>query len=720
MAVGQELAQSTSETVQMPEFTVSTTSPNKYNARDAISVSRIDEDILNTPSSISVVTRAVLDDVDPTRLFDTLRYLPGVSEGSSAHIGDRDTLRGFAATFRFVDGIQLSGSENVDPVIVQRVEVLNGPNAVLAPTGLAGGTVNIVTKSPQYEPAGSLSTTIGNFDAQRIDLDITGPCVEKSGFAYRVIASYQDSPQWVDNTKLKQTIIFPSLSYHFFQTTIVFKINYTEWHSTWEGTAPINPTASPTEYAQLLTGTPYLTLFSGNPNLYRTYRYTDYDVLVRTKFNPHVAMRLYALYETMAGRDDTLSINAPLGGAVNPYTGLFTPGVAYAATAPYAPITATPFDPTAMPMSGNSGAVWSFNTTVQNDFVAVFNLPFGIKSTTIAGWQFDETKGRAITHPLTSNPINAYNPVMTGLVWGPNFTTNNPTNARALRGFGMERITLFGDRLWIDAGMQARANRGNSTNVLTGTTTFNRGNTTSPMASVLVKPLPNVSVYADHSENGQPVSTGLAASPVVNQLGKQNEFGVKSVFFDERVGLTAAIYNIKLTNYQLNNPAHNIDPTAPNYILSDEKCHGYEFGVTGAITSNLSVIASYSYDHARDAFNRRTRCVPDYTSSALLDYSWNSGLLKGLSANAGISHEGSRAGETASGFTALGVPIFPSYYLAPYTILNMGASYAHQNYILRVFVGNPLNDHYIVTSGARNGSQVGAPINLRVQTTIKF
>ena len=58
-----------------------------------------------------------------------------------------------------------------DMVGVESVEILKGPRAALFGRGEPGGTVNLVTKRPQFENGGYVRGTIGDFNQLRFEGD---------------------------------------------------------------------------------------------------------------------------------------------------------------------------------------------------------------------------------------------------------------------------------------------------------------------------------------------------------------------------------------------------------------------------------------------------------------------------------------------------------------------------------------------------------------------
>src|SRR5688500_8249008 len=187
-----------SEVVVLPDFTVSSEGADRYRAVDAISAVRVRAPLLETPSSISVITRDIMDDLAPTRIFDVVRYVAGVQEGRGIQFQDRMILRGFEVTGqRTVDNfIQPGDADNINEVVIDRIEIAKGPNAILSPAGAPGGSVNVITKSPLYRRQRSITGEVGLYDSQKLSFDLTGAFSPNSPFAYRLTGSLQDPERY--------------------------------------------------------------------------------------------------------------------------------------------------------------------------------------------------------------------------------------------------------------------------------------------------------------------------------------------------------------------------------------------------------------------------------------------------------------------------------------------------------------------------------------------
>src|ERR1700728_3466947 len=117
---------------------------------DRLASPKFSEPIANTPKSITVLTREVLEDKDATSLKDVARTTAGVTigtgEGGNA-FGDRFFIRGFdARNDVFVDGIRDPSVSVRENFFTEQIEILKGPSSTIDGRGTTGGALNIVTK----------------------------------------------------------------------------------------------------------------------------------------------------------------------------------------------------------------------------------------------------------------------------------------------------------------------------------------------------------------------------------------------------------------------------------------------------------------------------------------------------------------------------------------------------------------------------------------------
>jgi iron complex outermembrane receptor protein len=242
------------------------------------------------------------------------------------------------------------------------------------------------------------------------------------------------------------------------------------------------------------------------------------------------------------------------------------------------------------------------------------------------------------------------------------------------------------------------------------------------MSSVLLKLHPQASLYYSHSTNSSPI---IANNTALWRDGVQNEFGIKTEFFNQRLSLNLAYFDIAQTNVTVPNPDRQTDPTAPESLVSDLKNHGIEFELVGGITPNLSAIATFTELKMRDSLGRHVRAVAERNGAVLLNYRFREGRFHGLAVNLGISYSGRRAGDTPINFTPLNVVGQTSFFLKPYYVTTLGASYRwKETYLFRLNIDNFLDDKgYIQQAGGRvsgTGITTAPGINVKFATTVSF
>jgi catecholate siderophore receptor len=154
------------------------------------------EPVLNTPRSVTVLSREVLADKNATTLKQAILSTAGVTlgtgEGGNA-FGDRFFIRGFdARNDIFIDGVRDPGVSVRENFFTEQVEILRGPGSAFAGRGTTGGAINIVTKQATTEGNFyNMDTTFGTDRTKRVVLDVNQ--VISPTFAVRAGGLFQDA-----------------------------------------------------------------------------------------------------------------------------------------------------------------------------------------------------------------------------------------------------------------------------------------------------------------------------------------------------------------------------------------------------------------------------------------------------------------------------------------------------------------------------------------------
>jgi catecholate siderophore receptor len=142
---------------------------------DRLSGNKFSEPLLNTPKTVTVLSKELLEDKNATSLKEVARTTAGVTlgtgEGGNA-FGDRFFIRGFdARNDIFIDGVRDPAVSIRENFFTEQVEILRGPASSFAGRGTTGGAINIVTKQAGDRNFYNAEATLGTDQTKRINLD---------------------------------------------------------------------------------------------------------------------------------------------------------------------------------------------------------------------------------------------------------------------------------------------------------------------------------------------------------------------------------------------------------------------------------------------------------------------------------------------------------------------------------------------------------------------
>jgi iron complex outermembrane recepter protein len=192
-----------------------------YVARKSTAGAKTGADLAAIPQSVSVVGREELDDRGITSKVDeALAYTAGVTAAPFGNDADTDWvyIRGFDATQTgmFYDGLNLYsygfGGFQIDPFMLERVEVLKGPASVLYGGANAGGLVNLVRKRPADEPLVYTETGINSNGNAFFGFDLSDALGSSDTMTYRVTGKIAGGDNYSDFSHDFRGFIMPQLT----------------------------------------------------------------------------------------------------------------------------------------------------------------------------------------------------------------------------------------------------------------------------------------------------------------------------------------------------------------------------------------------------------------------------------------------------------------------------------------------------------------------------
>lgn len=138
--------------------------------------------VSQTPQTIQVIPRTLIEEQGATTLSEVLRNVPGITMqageggGASSTTGDMFNMRGFsAANSLFVDGVRDDGLISRDVYNLEQVDVYSGPTGSDVGRMNAAGYVNLTTKSPGLQANRSATFGYGNNAQRRLTADFNQP-----------------------------------------------------------------------------------------------------------------------------------------------------------------------------------------------------------------------------------------------------------------------------------------------------------------------------------------------------------------------------------------------------------------------------------------------------------------------------------------------------------------------------------------------------------------
>jgi len=158
-----------------------------------ITANKREESVQDIAVAVTAITSELRDEIGLTTVQDYTNFAPGLSYSTAS---DRLGMRGVTRTSNnfgirsgisnYVDGIYFSSAipAGRDPIFVDRVEVVRGPQGTLYGRDSIGGALNVITKRPTEEFEGQLNMVAGNFDQLGVSATVAGPITDWARYRF--------------------------------------------------------------------------------------------------------------------------------------------------------------------------------------------------------------------------------------------------------------------------------------------------------------------------------------------------------------------------------------------------------------------------------------------------------------------------------------------------------------------------------------------------------
>jgi len=185
---------------------------------------------LETPQSNQVIDEDLLRNVGAINLNDALDLSASVArQNNFGGLWNSFSIRGFSGDINLPSGFLVNGFNAGrgfggprDLVGVESVEILKGPRSALFGRGEPGGTVNLVTKRPDFETGGYLQGTIGSWNQYRFEGDAQTFKEGHGGAAgFRLTGFYEDAESFRNDVETEKFGVYPSVTLALGDTTFI-------------------------------------------------------------------------------------------------------------------------------------------------------------------------------------------------------------------------------------------------------------------------------------------------------------------------------------------------------------------------------------------------------------------------------------------------------------------------------------------------------------------
>ncbi len=656
-----------------------------YKADNSVTATKTDTPLLDVPQTISVVTRARLDDQAQRSIGDVLRYVPGTTVGQGEGNRDQITLRGQNTTADFfLDGVRDDVQYYRSLYNIERVEILKGPFALIFGRGGSGGIINRVQKTPSAEALrGSVTASAGTLGAWDLAADVNLPLGGLGGgdAAFRLNAAYESLDNHRDFFGGERYAINPYLAADLGGWKLGLSYEYVKDDRVTDRGVPSVATA-PGRPNRPVAG--HRDTFVGMPGVNRA----GLDAhIVKARLDRELADNLAWSTTLLYGDYDKY------------YTNVFANG---AATADRGTVALSSYvDPTERRnFIAQSNLVWDFALGAVGKKV-LLGLEYGDQHS---------------ANQWRNGTLSAATLDLAAIVY-PSVTFGAPardtvSDVKVFSAYAQDQIA-FGPHFDLVVGLRYDRFEIAGTDRIGTPRPFARTDEkVSPRIGLIAKPRENVSLYGSYSRSFLPRSGDqfLTLSATQQNLAPERftnyELGAK---WDVRpdLNLTLALFRLDRTNATTPDP----DDVTATINAGATRTRGAEFAVTGRIMPRWQVSGGYTWQDARLKGNRSVRLaqVPEHQFAL-----WNRyDLSPQVGAGLGVIHQTSQFAAIRTAATTTRLPGF--------TRIDAALFFRPDERLeFQVNVENLLDETYFADAHNNNNISPGAPVNARFTARARF
>ncbi|HJP68026.1 MAG TPA: TonB-dependent siderophore receptor [Sphingomicrobium sp.] len=666
--------------------------------------------LIQTPQSISVVTRDQIDLLNFVDAQQAVRYTSGVfgeNYGPDPRY-DFITVRGFTPK-QYIDGLAVPATTTISSIGVdlyafQSLDILKGPASVLYGAAPPGGILNEVSRRALPTFGGEAEIKAGNHSFYEGAGTVTGPLTPF--LDARITALYRDSKGEIEFQHNKRLLLAPTATLKLGSSTRLTGLFYYQHDRNQGGNGgflPLFGTLVPSPTGLHISRS---TNLDDPKTLYIRHQWgAGYDF--EHRFGHGIAFHSNTKWSDY---DEKTPIGLYSGGGFTNTT-----------------------DPT-MPSYYRTLQQYNFTYAERVKSFATDNrfdakLDMGdVSQELLAGIDYRNVRNKAAFNFVFAGQIDAFNPVY------------NPAYEQAI-GYPfqyndqrLKQTGIYGqDHIGIDHKLFITLGARNDWVNISSFGTVQKEHKFTYRAGVNYVTDLGIAPYLSYSTSFEPVLgtdvvTKQPFKPTsVNQWEGGVKYDARALPSNIKLFATAALFDIKEKNFV-------VAQVGPTPVFNDTqggevKVKGFELELVTRINQQLSINASYSYNHSKVISNPNAPedvgyplpTTPKNKLSLFADYTIRGGALAGLGGGLGLRYNSASAGTLPSGtFPAVPAAFGPTIVTGKATLFDAILHYDQPHFRIAINASNLFDKNYVARCTGLYGCVYGAGRQVIATLTGKF
>lgn len=573
-----------------------------------------DAETLTTPLSVISIPSDLLEDQQVNNVEDALRNVAGLTKFKQGNGGEEKfSIRGFDVSQNLlIDGARINNQFNATNIAttetanIERFEVLKGPAAILYGQGLPGGIINYVTKRPRFAREAAVEYIQGSDSYHRLELDGMTPITPS--VAVRGVLAYQNSEGFRDFDSRERALINPTLLARLGEhTELLLGVSYIDDQYTQDrGQALIATGDGRFVYPDFIDSSTFLGIPGWNERTESRYLRPSFELTHQL----------------------TSSWQLKLAGALTQ-------------------VDKELFDSSVRSVNADGTVVIrpSFQTGegetryLRLDNLWRFEGPLGSSHQVLLSASYDTIQNDGFSQSGSSDvTYDANTRGYAGLGFGLNSNRFALVTDVVNRTLSLQDLVQFGERWTVLLGL--------GYGDFDDQQSDQEADNLSPRLGLVYQPTPETSLYGSYARGFFPSTLqDLNGRLLDTEKLTQSEVGAKAALFDQRLSLTAAVFDLKQNGQAVLDPASDAELDPRYQSLGKTRTQGFDMQAVGELGAALRLIAGYAYLDNRsdnDAFGgtldgrNRLPGIPEHSGSLWGVYEFQRGALDGLGFGAGV------------------------------------------------------------------------------------